>query len=99
MFQKEIAKGVKLLDQSQPDWRDEINLSTLDMGSNCYCVLGQLYGSYSAGADDLAIDLDSEDYGFELPLSNDSRPATGYDILTKEWKEAIEGPPKAQPTG
>lgn len=44
-----VASGAALLDQDKPGWVDEIDLKSLDLRSGRYCVLGQLYGSYSLG--------------------------------------------------
>jgi hypothetical protein len=43
MFEQQIAKGVALLDEKWPGWHERINLDTLDIGSSCDCVIGQLY--------------------------------------------------------
>ena len=37
-----VARGVAFLEMTMPDWREHIDVSTLDMGSTDLCVLGQL---------------------------------------------------------
>jgi len=43
MFEQQIAKGASLLDEKWPGWENVISLDTLDIGSSCDCVIGQLY--------------------------------------------------------
>jgi hypothetical protein len=57
MTHDRIVTGVLFLDQTQPGWRDKINIITLDLAEPSRCVLGQLFdgqdigygGSYTAG--------------------------------------------------
>lgn len=81
-----VSEGVALLDQAQPDWWKHINLDTLDM-SACYsCILGQLYGSYAVGREDLGIKYSEGDlYGFDS-LQGQSRMTQ----LQFMWVEIIE---------
>ena len=46
----EVRRGAALLDKMQPGWAKQINTTTLEMGSSCDCILGQLYGDYIDGA-------------------------------------------------
>lgn len=48
-YTENIKRGAALLDKERPGWRDEINLATLDLADDCYCVLGQIFGRYSSG--------------------------------------------------
>lgn len=81
-----VAAGVALLDQAQPDWWKHIDLDTLDM-SGCYsCILGQLYGSYSTGREDLGIEPGEGDlYGFDS-----LGPDQDFGTLQFMWVEIIE---------
>jgi hypothetical protein len=42
-------KGAKLLDEHISDWYKAINVRSLDLNSNCNCVLGQLFKTYTDG--------------------------------------------------
>lgn len=42
-YQEKIARGVALLDEDNPGWRDKIDLTLLRMGNPGTCVLGQAY--------------------------------------------------------
>lgn len=82
---KAVAEGVKLLDYAQPDWWKHIDLEELDM-SGCYsCILGQLYGSYSVGREDLGIPCNEGDlYGFDSYGENQD-----FATLEHMWRELI----------
>lgn len=82
MFEKEIAKGIELLNKINPGWVDKINLEELDMRSANKCIIGQLYNDYCIAMPEIERDhnCDRSDLAF-----------SGYQghITTKEWKEAI----------
>lgn len=40
-----VAKGATLLDEKLPDWFAQIDTDSLEMASECFCVLGQLGGN------------------------------------------------------
>ena len=61
------------------DWRDNIDPSRLDMASASRCILGQLFGSYSAGLNALR-PLD--------PDGLDRHEARAFDKYTDDWKVA-----------
>lgn len=90
-----VAAGITLLDERVPDWIVRLDLVTLDMGSMCSCVLGQLTGSYAyaidvenpfrlVGGDDEAIAL-----GFALCCVVPDEEAREYDRLTEHWREVV----------
>lgn len=51
--QEHAAAGALFLDERRPDWAEEINPTTLKMTLPCHCILGQLYGVYDRGFDEL----------------------------------------------
>lgn len=66
-----VARGAALLDKKVPGWESRIDLSELDLGSECRCVVGQLFGDYWAGKDRLGVETACGYlYGFDeyLPL-------------------------------
>lgn len=81
-------RGAELLDEVRPGWAIEIDLTTLDMASADYCVLGQLYGEYDDGL-------------FELELTGNEQSENGFNspdwanftescrVLTPLWKAQI----------
>lgn len=78
-----VHRGIELLDQQVPDWRERIDWDRLRMGHGCACVLGQLYGSYFNGIEWLQIT--GQDYGFDVswmkPTFDD------YRRLTDLWRQ------------
>ncbi len=92
-----VARGMALLDEKVPGWRERIELRDLDMTDCQLCVLGQIFGDYMDGLDEvlpealIALGRDIEaDAGFELLHAG--RDATGrYAVLADAWREAIAG--------
>ena len=102
----EILAGMQLLDEKAPallseqlgyevkDWRPLINKEALDMQWGCKCILGQLFGDYNTGLDNLGIEPDITDevreYTTKLgfAISYDDK-IENYSNLTQAWKEAL----------
>ena len=82
MFEKEITKGIELLNKINPGWVDKINLEELDMSQADKCIIGQVYGDYCNYINGIEQDYrcDRLECGFTSEYHNRS---------TKEWKEAI----------
>lgn len=96
---EQIARGVALLDQTDPGWMDRIDVLSLALSDCNRCVLGQLHGEFFRGAAkqfghafyqavtrNLAFD-----HGFVLdcrfmPIE---QITLSYEILTDAWREAI----------
>ena len=50
-LQKRVDRGIQLLDTHGPlDWRDRIDMDTLDLGDGDQCVLGQVFGDEAQSA-------------------------------------------------
>lgn len=74
-------RGAKLLDKLDPKWFQHIDLKTLDLGSVSRCMLGQRYGDYSEGLDQITDALNEARIRFEKALreySNDVSLAPLY---------------------
>lgn len=78
-FTAKVNAGIALLNSRKPGWQSKINLDTLDLASCSVCVLGQIFGDYYDGIDEL--DVSGYDYGFNA--------MDGMQELTKAWKEAL----------
>lgn len=63
-YEERVATGAALLDKINPNWYTRIDSGSLDLLSTRYCVLGQIYGSYSKGLDELYIDTGGYSQGF-----------------------------------
>lgn len=74
-----VLRGARWLDKVRPNWFNEVDLGTLDLGSSCHCVLGQIVSYEAKRAEDGAYgDLshlnDIEDTLYEM--SNQ-----GFDVV------------------
>lgn len=84
--------GAKLLDAYQPGWQQWIDLDALDLADPEGCVLGQLYGTYDTGMDDLhqlvgqTGNLDEAGCGF---VRCQDEPESIYPELTTAWHAQI----------
>ncbi|UJQ86919.1 hypothetical protein SEA_TREAT_84 [Streptomyces phage Treat] len=78
-YSNEVAKGIKVLDQQVPNWRQKIDVENLDLGSCSICVLGQVFGDYNDGIEKL--NVDGYEHGFNTTGS--------YAELKDAWVEAL----------
>jgi hypothetical protein len=47
-------RGAKLLDEKyEGDWREKIDIDELDMDNQDECILGQMYGDYEDGLEEV----------------------------------------------
>ncbi len=88
-----VWAGIGFLDANVPGWRKKINLRRLDLASPKLCVLGEVYGDYSDGADRLGFEAGSDlaaQLGFVVPKipGTNARDMTLYPRLTAEWRAA-----------
>jgi hypothetical protein len=49
-YERQVQAGIRLLDEIQPDWKKKINVKELDLSVNSKCPLGQIFKTYSQGA-------------------------------------------------
>ena len=81
VYESSVAKGAAFLDKEADfNWRDQIDVTTLDLGVADRCILGQLYGDYSDGVWSLGIE-NADELGFSTEFS--------YRVLTRYWKEEL----------
>jgi hypothetical protein len=72
-LQARVKRGAALLDEKRPGWAKEIALDRLAMRSCTQCILGQLWGSYFGGYEQLGRKLpstflfSSAEHGFTIP--------------------------------
>ena len=83
-YTSKVKSGIQLLNAhfGNENWKKDIDLDTLDLGSCGVCVLGQLFGDYSDGLDELGID-GGRAYGFDVTSTGNFRE------LTQAWKDAL----------
>ena len=64
-MERNVIDGIHLLNTYISKWHTLIRLSQLNMSQTSLCILGQLYGDYARGIEQLDINPDdSSDYGF-----------------------------------
>lgn len=72
-----VASGMDLLDEEYPGWEELIDLDTLDLSSDCGCILGQLY-------DDKALQAEGATFSpyeyalFALEIAEDEEVELGF---------------------
>ena len=96
---EERARGMKWLDEVEPQWRRKVSKTLLQMGHIHYCLLAQVFGSYTSGWSLLPSFIGKEGvflrrqqremyYGFK-PSKNGEYDVNGWDLLTEAWKEEL----------
>lgn len=85
-----VARGAEMLYGAGKDIRD-IDLNVLNVEDPSYCVLGQLYGSYTNGANELRFSGSPCRYGFDTGTVDHGVSDVWLDeyILHAAWAEAI----------
>ena len=83
-MKENVLRGVALLDEKVPNWRDRVKKDRLQMWDCFYCVLGQLFGYYSTGLKALNITTDD---GYNLGFHAKTKAKQGK--LEKLWKEQL----------
>lgn len=71
-FTGPVLKGIELLDDIKPEWREKINWGMLVMTSADWCIAGQLFrnedcSGFTLVSDYIQPDLERWDYGFDVP--------------------------------
>jgi hypothetical protein len=80
-----VRRGAALLDERLPGWRGRVSVSTLDLGNECKCVVGQVLGGYVEGTDLLGLETnrDAARYGFTTAARQT------FDQLTAAWRKVL----------
>ncbi len=85
-----VERGAKLLDAKQPGWREKVDPETLEIRSECGCVLGQVFGEYLEGLIQLFTQMDQRSwrYGFNVQWSP-KRSDADFARLQDAWLEQL----------
>jgi hypothetical protein len=100
MYETQIGRGVQVLDayyagRGQSNWKSMIDLSQFNIRKVDRCVLGQLFGDYYNGLDELGILVKQYvkyDLAFSLPdfgMHSYDDEGRLWDTLNEEWKEEL----------
>jgi hypothetical protein len=82
VYTQAVARGVKLLDKTTPDWFTKVDADTLDLRSTILCVLGQVYGNFANRPSPFSLDVDCN--GFCNCWAGDNES-----LLLEEWQRII----------
>lgn len=89
MFEKRVARGIRLLDQVTPGWQTGIDWDELMMEWPRDCILGQLYGGFGEGVCKLKLQGKADLYGFDLSQAeyfDETSSVAYFEELQAEWK-------------
>jgi len=94
---KRIQAGAALLDEKRGlEWRELVDIETLDMASPNEDILGQLFDHYSIGLCELGIRPHrSVELGFSIIDPESSSADYEFAVLTKCWREFVKRQHKA----
>lgn len=91
-----VQNGAALLDVRVPGWANLIDVGTLDLGESCACVLGQLEGTFWAGARRLwplrfawIRHRAAVAHGFQVADGFMAEEERDYQLLQDAWVEEI----------
>jgi len=80
-----VQRGMDFLDKECPGWEEIVNPGALDIACSQNCVMGQIFGDYSAGIETLAISIENASrLGFE------NAEESNYKNLNTCWKKQIQ---------
>ena len=88
-----VAAGIRWLASVDPDWRDHVDPETLDIWSNEYCMIGQIFGPFHETQ--AAIDMSDETAqarGFLCLDFSDPHMDAEYAALTACWLDQLDPP-------
>lgn len=86
-YQERARRGAAFLDEHRTDhWRERIDLDKLDIGNECTCVLGQLYGHYGDGVEALKLE-DANKFRLGFEFAGDGYTEAYW--LNRAWKEQL----------
>lgn len=82
-----VARGVALLDEKVPDWRERINPEVLEMRHCFDCVIGQLFGDFDE-VTQLGPIWPTE-FGFDITGEDVQGTWRNWEALNAAWRDAL----------
>lgn len=79
-FAERAANGAELLDDMAGDWYCLVDPDTLDMRDTSLCILGQVYGGYMNGMQEIGAVA-----GIYLTGDRDMQVKYGFDLSVDEY--------------
>ncbi len=95
ILKERVERGAELLDREfEADWPSRIDTETLNIASNCDCILGQLGADYYKGYDAMLDDLvTGDEHAYEYGFTREVNPyivPSEFGDLTDLWIDLIE---------
>lgn len=88
-MEENVARGVALLDEKVPNWRERISAEDLEMSSTRSCILGQLFDHYFYGLEWM-FPATNDNGQFESSILHGFTTDTGsFYKLTALWKDEL----------
>ena len=94
-----VNRGGLLLDQDRNDWVEEILPQKLDMASDGFCIIGQVYGGYGQyvgvpfgmSSETVATSKQAIDAGFitQIDRGFDTKSSIPYALLDRVWVQML----------
>jgi hypothetical protein len=85
-----VADGAAWLDQDEPGWDARIDLDSLDLSSDCHCILGQLDDFFQDGMDARGLSLvRASRLGFTAEWDGAVGIEAEWAALTTAWRDLI----------
>ncbi len=88
-MKENVLRGVALLDEKVPDWRERIEPEGLDMGRCGRCILGQLFGFYDIGLRQLKVASRAKSIKYGFDANTQSAKSKKWTELNQLWREQL----------
>lgn len=80
-----VRRGMKWLDANVPNWREKVDVDSLDLQAPCGCVLGQIDGDFYEAVWKRRLERQEVlDRGFT------ASPGITFRTLTAAWRRALK---------
>lgn len=97
MYDDFVEEGAKLLDEARPGWEAEIACDKIAMETCDQCILGQLYGDYECGIQEVIVyrprprrRCHSSTFGFTLPTAHQDPDAEMTEVILERFRVLAE---------
>lgn len=86
------AAGATYLDENYPGWRESISARNLDMASGSQCILGQFFGDYDTGIEEIWKRDFAHKYDYKADVARDYgflENGASYRALDLAWQKEL----------
>jgi hypothetical protein len=83
--------GIAFLDKNVAGWRSKINIGSLNIQTDCGCVVGQIFGSFNDKREQMfGTYAGAANRGFYAYNHLNDGANDEYRLLTAEWKRVLQ---------